>query len=271
MLTTSARLVLVCPGDRRFDCAVAPRRLARRVTLGSGSSRRSEPAPISTDGISPFPVERASSARTTSHVRTRRTIPALSSTSHRAPSTAVRASTRRRGAQRSRCTASTRSQTWAAPYRRRLVPIPNCLTARARLRQAARERQAVREPVSAEHEPRHAFAWLRLEYVLRSLPGYAGRSPGLYAKFGDQFFTSPWAGPADTRLKPEASRKWRRGVHRGKELDVRGKPVTIQFENRNEFDVSAIRYTSYPAGATPGCPQTPTCPAALHPNQRILR
>ena len=30
------------------------------------------------------------------------------------------------------------------------------------------------------------------------------RDHGWYAKAGDQLFTSPWAGPADTRLKPAA-------------------------------------------------------------------
>ena len=91
-----------------------------------------------------------------------------------------------------------------------------------------------------------------------TLPGFAlstfyeaylgFRGSGWYAKAGDQLFTSPWAGPADTRLKPEA--------FQGADVAYTGiKNWTfeaadmIQFENRTSSTFqSNTLLTSYPAG-----------------------
>lgn len=91
-----------------------------------------------------------------------------------------------------------------------------------------------------------------------TLPGFAlstfyeaylgYRNADWYAKAGDQLFTSPWAGPADTRLKPEA--------FQGADVAFTGlKNWTfeaadmIQFENRTSSTFqSNTLLTSYPAG-----------------------
>ncbi|GAC1655202.1 MAG: hypothetical protein NVS9B12_06190 [Vulcanimicrobiaceae bacterium] len=92
-----------------------------------------------------------------------------------------------------------------------------------------------------------------------SLPGYvmsalyeayiAYRENGVRAKLGNQLFTSPWASPADTRLKPAAFSG----------LDVAYSSKTglqfeiarmLQFEGRNSSAFSReTLLTSYPSGA----------------------
>lgn len=76
--------------------------------------------------------------------------------------------------------------------------------------------------------------------------GYRDKS--WYAKAGDQLFASPWANPADTRLKPVA--------FQGADVIFNGVPRwtfetadMIQFENRtsNSFQSNTL-LTSYPAG-----------------------
>jgi hypothetical protein len=79
--------------------------------------------------------------------------------------------------------------------------------------------------------------------------GYLGfKSNDLYVKAGDQVFTSPWAGPSDSRLKPEA--------YQGADVAFTGvKDWTFevadmwQFENRtaNNFSNTTL-LTSFPAG-----------------------
>ncbi|HEY1428439.1 MAG TPA: OprD family outer membrane porin [Candidatus Tumulicola sp.] len=79
--------------------------------------------------------------------------------------------------------------------------------------------------------------------------GYLGyKANGLYVKAGDQLFTSPWAGPSDTRLKPAA--------FQGADVAFTGvKSWTFevadmwQYENRtaNNFSNTTL-ITSFPAG-----------------------
>jgi hypothetical protein len=79
--------------------------------------------------------------------------------------------------------------------------------------------------------------------------GYIGfKNADWYAKGGDQVFTSPWAGPSDSRLKPEA--------YQGVDVAFTGvKNFTFeaadmwQFENRtaNNFSNTTL-LTSFPAG-----------------------
>ncbi|HEY3677029.1 MAG TPA: OprD family outer membrane porin, partial [Candidatus Tumulicola sp.] len=91
-----------------------------------------------------------------------------------------------------------------------------------------------------------------------TLPGFAlstfyeayvaFKNPDWYGKLGDQVFTSPWAGPSDSRLKPEA--------YQGADVAFSGiKDWTFeaadmwQFENRtsNTFGSTTL-LTSFPAG-----------------------
>ncbi|HEU5479491.1 MAG TPA: hypothetical protein VFU90_06635 [Candidatus Tumulicola sp.] len=76
--------------------------------------------------------------------------------------------------------------------------------------------------------------------------GYRDRS--WYAKVGDQLFTSPWANPADTRLKPEAF-QGADVVFSGVKNWTFETADMIQFENRtsNAFQSNTL-LTSYPAG-----------------------
>jgi len=91
-----------------------------------------------------------------------------------------------------------------------------------------------------------------------TLPGFAlstfyeaylgYRNADWYAKFGDQVFTSPWAGPADTRLKPEA---FQGGdvIFSGLKNWTFEAADMLQFENRTSSTFqSNTLLTSYPAG-----------------------
>lgn len=74
------------------------------------------------------------------------------------------------------------------------------------------------------------------------------RDKDWYAKVGDQLFTSPWAGPADTRLKPEAFQGADVAFSGLKNWTFEAADM-IQFENRtsNVFQSNTL-LTSYPAG-----------------------
>ena len=76
--------------------------------------------------------------------------------------------------------------------------------------------------------------------------GYRDKS--WYAKAGDQIFTSPWAGPADTRLKPETFQGADVAFSGVKNWTFEAADM-IQFESRtsNVFQSNTL-LTSYPAG-----------------------
>jgi hypothetical protein len=96
-----------------------------------------------------------------------------------------------------------------------------------------------------------------------TLPGFAlstlyeayvaFKNDSLYAKVGDQIFTSPWANAADTRLKPAAYQGGDIAYVVNKHWNVEAADMT-EYENRTSstFNDSTL-LTSYSAGA-PGLP-----------------
>ena len=87
-------------------------------------------------------------------------------------------------------------------------------------------------------------------FALSTFPeAYLGfRNQSWYVKAGDQVFTSPWAGPADTRLKPEAFQGADVAFSGVKNWTFEAADM-IQFESRtsNTFQSNTL-LTSYPAG-----------------------
>jgi hypothetical protein len=87
-------------------------------------------------------------------------------------------------------------------------------------------------------------------FALSTFPeAYLGfRNESWYAKAGDQIFVSPWAGPADTRLKPEAFQGADVAYSGVRDWTFEAADM-IQFENRtsNTFQSNTL-LTSYPAG-----------------------
>jgi len=111
--------------------------------------------------------------------------------------------------------------------------------------------------------PDDAMPGFALSTLYEAFVGYDAR--GWSGKIGDQLFTSPWANPADTRLKPAAFQGADVSYSAPAGWQVEGADM-IEFEGRaNAAFTDTTLLTSYPAGGSGGLPSNiyvPNCYAS---------